>query len=98
VDKIGFDIDYAWAAGLFDGEGSITITNPKDRPNPRIYLTLSMTCEKSVRQFHKIVGVGTVTERFEGVIKGYKPQWRWSTESSPKSCNFRQKTRPVSHY
>lgn len=86
--------EYAWAAGLFDGEGSVMFTNPKDRPNPRISLALSMTCEKSVRRFHEIVGIGTVRNITHWVEKGYKPQWRWSVESSPKIPIFIQKLGP----
>lgn len=96
MNRIGFDtrLEYAWAAGLFDGEGSVCFTNPKDRPNPRIYLSLSMTCEESVRKFHEIVEVGTIIYRDDYIEKGYKPQWRWSVESSPKVAEFAKRLGP----
>src|SRR5207245_5183125 len=46
--------DIAWAAGLFEGEGSIT------QSGGRVRLSLKMTDEESVRRFAKIIQRGTV--------------------------------------
>ena len=72
--------DIAWAAGLFDGEGSVIYTNPKDRPNPRIQLTLSMTDKNAVEKFQAIVGTGSIITFHYNKEKGYLRQWKWSVE------------------
>ncbi len=94
---LGFDdTDYAWAAGLFDGEGSVVISNPKDRPNPRIHLTVSMTCKKTIDRFHSIFPQGNIFYKYpkDYQEKGYLPQWRWSVESAPKVVEVIKKLAP----
>lgn len=72
----------AWAAGLFDGEGSIFASASKRRshrpPVVRLHMALGMTTEAAVRRFHAVVGVGSVV--FLANQKGArKVQWRWQT-------------------
>ena len=70
----------AWAAGLFEGEGSISI-----KPQTA-QLHLAMTDEDVVRKFHAIVGMGNVYG--PGIDKRkphYKPSWRWAVGGSKKS-------------
>jgi len=74
--------DYAWAAGLFDGEGSVCYTNPKDRPNPRIHLTMSMTDRKAVEKFYSIVEVGNINILRHYEKQGYQRQYRWHSEKA----------------
>ena len=65
----------AWAAGLFEGEGSIA-RHRSGSASP--LLTLTMTDEDVVREFAAVVGVGTVAgPRDNG--PGRKPSWRWDT-------------------
>lgn len=45
----------AWAAGLFDGEGSVSLTG-----DDRLLLQLKMTDEVTVRRFCDAVGFGKV--------------------------------------
>lgn len=47
-------VEIAWAAGLFEGEGTITAVNGRPR------LALKMVAEASVRRFGAAVGVGVV--------------------------------------
>ena len=47
-------MEIAWAAGLFDGEGSATVCRRRSR------LAVKMADEESVRRFHAAVGVGKV--------------------------------------
>lgn len=69
-------VDVAWAAGVFEGEGCITISGVTG-PRPQARLKMNMTDEDVVRRFHLIVGIGTVREdrRFEK--RGWKRQWEW---------------------
>lgn len=73
--------ELAWAAGLFDGEGTITTTDYsyKGREVLSAALRLTMTDEDAVRRFHQAVGLGKVEYIYPASFRaaGYKPQWRW---------------------
>jgi hypothetical protein len=47
---------WAWAAGLYEGEGCLCVTRSEGRP-PSIQLSLSMDEEWPVRKFTEITGV-----------------------------------------
>lgn len=65
--------ELAWAAGLFEGEGSFSLTK-ENYPKPRAALTMSD--EDSVRRFHRAVGVGSVgNPRLPA--GGTKEVWTW---------------------
>jgi hypothetical protein len=67
--------NFAWAAGLFEGEGCITDnTNQHGLKYP--YLRLCMKDEDVVRKFQEVVGVGTI--RFRKQQKEHwSPMWDW---------------------
>lgn len=65
----------AWAAGLFEGEGSIT----RHRRN-ETYLVLSMSDEDVVRRFCDIIGHGRVYGPY--YRENSKPMWRWQCSGS----------------
>jgi hypothetical protein len=73
--------DYAWAAGLFDGEGSISahylMKKRPGYPDGRLVLrvSLGMTSKKAVRQFFSIIGVGSIHRRQTSTGKEY---FQWS--------------------
>ena len=71
----------AWAAGLFEGEGSISI-----KPQTA-QLQLAMTDEDVVRKFHSIVGMGHVYDPYVDRRvwpTPRKPIWRWTVGGSRK--------------
>lgn len=68
--------DLAWAAGLFEGEGSITFYSTKNSRR-RITVVLTSTDEDVIRKFHGIVGLGRVYG--PRLKEGYKPAWTWTT-------------------
>jgi hypothetical protein len=76
------DVDIAWAAGLFEGEGCWS-----GSPMYRRYglANLTMTDEDIVRKFARIVGVGRVYERQsiqrkqDGEMR--KRAWTWRTNT-----------------
>lgn len=78
----GDELSLAYAAGLFDGEGSIVITKPTPSEPRRhaLHCTMRMTCEKTVRAFHSIVKVGSVvavdTPRYNPQFKA-RSAWGW---------------------
>ncbi len=70
--------EIAWAAGLFEGEGSIT-TQRSSHPGSkrlRVRFSMSMTDKDVVERFHGIVGCGTVSGP-TWHSGSTKPQWRW---------------------
>lgn len=73
-------LDMAWAAGLFEGEGSAYIRGG-GRTSERIYLSLEihMTDEDVVRRFGEVVGFGTVRGPYtSGGSDQFKPRWKWA--------------------
>jgi len=71
---------WAWAIGLFEGEGCITIAHARSasgRVYPQARLHLCSTDEDVVRRFHRTVEVGTVRVAHDMERRGYKRQWRW---------------------
>lgn len=80
------EIDYAWAAGILEGEGCFSIYRRKDRANT---LNTSILCEMAdedvITKLFKVFGVGTVCLRKN--IAGRrderkrKPTWIWSVQN-----------------
>jgi hypothetical protein len=76
------EAEAAWAAGLFEGEGSFTNSSNRGR-NP--VAQLAMTDEAVVRRFHAVVGVGHVGHydkqrdlvRANGQSCPRKALWQW---------------------
>jgi hypothetical protein len=71
------EVDAAWAAGLFEGEGCITAQRrPGGGEFLRPLMSLQMTDADIVHRFHKIVGVGNVRIQEHS----HKKQlWHWQT-------------------
>lgn len=79
-------IDIAWAAGLFEGEGCIFTNKEYDkRDNKSRYrerLVLVSTDEDVVKKFHSIVGGNTVSgPNIREDRPNEKPTWRWNVSS-----------------
>lgn len=73
-------VELAWAAGLFEGEGSFSAYPREGRLGPRgyPYAELSSTDEDTLIRFRDAVKLGTVTGPHIRKDKpNSKPQWRW---------------------
>ena len=93
IDHMGSDlsvpiaeINYAWAAGILEGEGCFSIHRRKDRSNTlNTAIHCEMADEDTVRRLHKIFGVGSVNLRTNtsGRVdrRKRKPTWIWSAQS-----------------
>jgi hypothetical protein len=57
------EIEYAWAAGILEGEGCFSIHKRKDRPSPTSAIHCEMTDEDVIIRLHSVFGVGTVVTR-----------------------------------
>ena len=83
-----------WAAGLFEGEGCI-YTGRQSRAPHNIYhqLTLTMSDEDVVEDFHKVVGCGTVKLEDKNNPK-WKPLYRWRVSKTSDVENILEKMLP----
>jgi|TARA_X000001382_G_scaffold114892_1_gene93419 hypothetical protein len=84
------DVNAAYIAGLFDGEGHIQYkqymrqrrNNEKPYPTWSVRMEVSMTHKSVLLLIHNLLGVGTVTKRKNGKGSlGKKQQWRWRCQS-----------------
>ena len=80
------EIDKAYIAGLFDGEGSVSYYQRKEKRKGKkkaynywmIRCELSMTDQHVMEWMHKTLGFGTLTRRLPTKSwLGKKIQWRW---------------------
>lgn len=68
------EIEAAWAAGLFEGEGTIVWHKTNEAP----FLSLAMSDEDVVRRFQRAVGGGTVTGPYRQTkYPNGKPMFMW---------------------
>lgn len=67
-------VEVAWAAGLFEGEGSCGIGSGQRQPR----LQLVMTDRDVVDRFAEVIGVGNVRTYHRPPNKRY---WQWSVQS-----------------
>ena len=81
------EIEKAYIAGLFDGEGSVDYKQRWEDKQKGRYKVWRISCEISMTHkyvlewIHEILEFGTV--RPKKVPQGMKPQWRWR-------CSFRE--------
>lgn len=75
------EAEQAWAAGVFEGEGTIVTFGPTKRQRS---LSVSMTDEDVIRRFAAVVGVGKIYGPY-GYANGksrrrehHKQYWRWT--------------------
>lgn len=72
----GTDTDWAWAAGIFEGEGCTSFAIENGRCYPR--LRVGMTDEDVVRRFHRVVGRGRVYGPYrDDANPHYKARYVW---------------------
>lgn len=74
-----------WAAGLFEGEGSIVCTKLKNRANSyKVATVLSMTDLDVVESFRDSVGFGSIKGPYKSSYSTGKPRFIWEVQ------NFRE--------
>ena len=74
--------ELAWAAGFFEGEGSVSIQRDKRRPHHPGYpvAQISNTDKEILDRFSLIIGVGSITgPKIRGTNK---PIWFWQATAS----------------
>lgn len=75
--------ELAWAAGLFDGEGTVfaSATLHGERRRVRLCAAVAMTTVETVQRFHSAVGVGAINGPYQKQGPRRKPQWIWRAGS-----------------
>lgn len=72
------NLELAWAAGLFDGEGCIWTRWP--RRNNLVSMEMRMTCVGTMHRWHKMFGGRLVKAQLSGPSK--KAQLKWTAETN----------------
>jgi hypothetical protein len=74
--------DYAWAAGIIDGEGTIAMTRQRPGVNKRttlgfqVRITVVMTHRSTIRRLRRLFG-GLVAPAAKPRSSKHKPAYRW---------------------
>ena len=77
-----------WAAGLFEGEGSITCGYiPQRKDSIRVQLTLSSSDKDVLELFVKAVNCGRVLGPYPGQQKGNKDRYNWHIQNQ-RDCLY----------
>jgi hypothetical protein len=76
------ELELAWAAGIFEGEGCIYWWRGKNTQGRRVCIALKvhMTDQDIVERFHAVVGCGHITTRNKA-LPHHKDQWVWQAGS-----------------
>lgn len=80
--------DIAWLAGLFEGEGWLTIQHPTEKKF-QIPTGITMTDEDVIKHVHDLVGVGKLYGPYKpkGSI-GKKMRWGWRINKVKDAVEF----------
>ena len=76
------ELEIAWAAGLFEGEGCISHST---KNQPRLYI--GMTDKDIIERFVEIVDCGKITTRIRKDPK-HKAQWIWQIQKASEVCRI----------
>jgi hypothetical protein len=79
--------ELAWAAGFFDGEGSIgcyITSNGKSYRSPRLMIQIAQTDPEVLERFRDSVGVGRVTGPFSPKTEKSREYWCYRVENFEK--------------
>lgn len=81
------ELQTAWAAGLFEGEGCVSLGRrggddfASEIGRATCVCALSSTDKDVLERFLRIVNCGFISARTWHETNGYKPQWRWATKN-----------------
>lgn len=86
------DIETAWIAGLFEGEGTITIYQKRPTHSPSVSIRIEMVDKDVLEKVQRIVG--GKTKLLNRSRENCKPTYRWSLDSREHSLEFLQRVFP----
>jgi hypothetical protein len=79
------NVEIGWAAGLFEGEGWISVFNTRQR-FPGWQVGIAMTDEDVIRKFAAIIGIGVVNGPY--FRNGRKAIWQWKVTKRSDVLSF----------
>lgn len=74
------NIEHAWAAGFWDGEGCVTIAVRNNTANPRIVAEVVQVNREVLDRFGKAVGIGKVNGPYKQKNPNAQPYYSWRVE------------------
>lgn len=90
--EIKHELDFAWAVGIFEGEG--WITNSNDKRFGLLRLGIEMTDRDVLERFCAAVGVGTVSGPRQRDPK-WRPLWLWSSATHDEATTLLKRMYPL---
>lgn len=86
--------DWAWAAGIFEGEGCVSVSRSGTRTIRQ--LVIQMTDEDVLRRFHDVVGCGSLfpIKQHATWQEHWKPAWRWASCAWADQVRIYEQFRP----
>lgn len=97
-------LEVAWAAGFFDGEGSVFVRNTarhkggttgKLYPLTTVEMGVSQVRIEPIIRFHRIVGIGKIGGPYGGLRPGRSAYFRWNTAGRPSVFRVAQLLWPM---
>ncbi len=87
--------EIAWAAGLFEGEGTVILRRNK---NQAWTASIFSTDQDVLLRFHRVIEVGKLygpyTRKNAAARPHHKPQWRWAVSDRDGFLKFAALVRP----
>ena len=73
------DIELGWLAGIFEGEGCLSLRRDHRRPGRRYWhARVAMSDQDVIRRLHEVAGIGTMYgPHYRQDRPGNKPMWEW---------------------
>lgn len=92
------NIEHAWAAGFWDGEGCVSLTYrqySKNTPKiPRIMVQIAQVDRRVLDRFQKAVGFGEVLGPYKQRNENSQPYYVWRVEGNTHLLMIRNKLAP----
>lgn len=78
------EIEIAWAAGLFEGEGCFTLSKVKNRKDSiKVSAVIGMTDKDVLDRFAFIMGFGNIKGPYKSSYPTGKQRYTWEVQNQP---------------
>ena len=77
------NIEHAWAAGFWDGEGCVSVSHKGKHSSPRIVVQIAQVDRRVLDRFQAAVGYGNVLGPYTHKNKNAQPYYIWRVEGVP---------------
>lgn len=87
------NIEHAWAAGFWDGEGCVSVTYVNHN-RPRIVVQIAQTHREVLDRFQSALGYGNVLGPYPPRAKNHNEYWVWRVEGVSHLNSIREALGP----